>query len=84
MTPEEQHRIAASTAISEPARRLLQYFAYDHLPVHLRPTSQRFHDLAWRLAELVPHNAEHTVGLRKLLEAKDCYVRAMLPGSRAE
>lgn len=79
MTPEEQHRIATQAGVSEPALRILKYFSYDHLPAHLRPISQKFHDLAWRLAEMVPHNAEHTVGLRKLLEAKDCYIRAMLP-----
>lgn len=56
---------------------LLRFFSYAHLPEHLRWVSQPFHDLAHDAA----HNfglagAELTVGLRKLLEAKDAIVRA--------
>lgn len=56
---------------------ILQHFAYDHLPPHLREVSEPFarlaHDMAGRL-----DGPELTVGLRKLLEAKDCMVRAAL------
>jgi len=55
---------------------LLQFFAYEHLPEHLQATSKPFHDLAHQIATSAPSNAETTVGLRKLLEAKDCIVRA--------
>jgi hypothetical protein len=54
-------------------------FAYAHLPPHLREISKGFHDLA---KSLVDNSAlagpELTVALRKLLEAKDCAVRAAL------
>ena len=57
---------------------MLQFFGYQHLPVHLQDVSKKFHDLAvWMVSEL-PRNPERTVGLRKLLEAKDCAVRAEL------
>lgn len=58
---------------------LLRYFEYAHLPPELQAISQPLHDLAWQMAERLPACAELTVGLRKLLEAKDCFVRAALP-----
>ncbi|UFW91020.1 hypothetical protein BjapCC829_21765 [Bradyrhizobium barranii] len=58
---------------------LLQFFAYEHLRDQaLRDISKRFHDLAHELAATLPANAESTTALRKLLEAKDCAVRAVL------
>jgi hypothetical protein len=58
---------------------LLAFFTYDHLPEHLKRVSKPFCDLAHHLAEdLDLEGAELTVGLRKLLEAKDCAVRAAL------
>ena len=54
------------------------YFAYEHLRPELQEVSARFHHLArWIVYEL-PNNAERTVALRKLLEAKDAAVRAKL------
>jgi hypothetical protein len=57
---------------------LLQFFAYEHLPLHLRVVSKPFHELAHKLAGELPSNPESTTALRKLLEAKDCAVRAVL------
>lgn len=56
---------------------LLQFFAWEHLPPHLQEVSKPFGELAQKLLEL-PDNPERTVALRKLLEAKDCAVRARL------
>lgn len=57
---------------------MLRFFGYAHLPAPLQEFSKPFHDLAhWMVANL-PRNAERTAGLRKLLEAKDCSVRARL------
>ncbi len=58
--------------------KLLQFFKYDHLPPHLQAVSGQFGDLAQRLDETLPNNAEKTTALRKLLEAKDCAVRALI------
>jgi hypothetical protein len=58
--------------------KLLQFFAYEHLPEHLQAVSKPFGDLARKLAAELPANAESTVALRKLLEAKDCAVRSVL------
>lgn len=57
---------------------ILRFFEYNHLPEHLREVSQPFHDLAWDMAARF-EGAELTTCLRKLLEAKDCAVRAALP-----
>ena len=58
--------------------RMLQFFAYDHLPPNLQAVSRPFHELATEIVETLPSNPERTVALRKLLEAKDCAVRALL------
>jgi hypothetical protein len=58
--------------------RMLQFFKYDHLPEHLQHGSKIFHDLAEHIVTNFPSNPERTVGLRKLLEAKDCIVRSVI------
>lgn len=57
---------------------MLQFFAYAHLPDHLLVVSRPFCELAYSLVDTLPRNPERTVALRKLLEAKDCAVRAVL------
>jgi hypothetical protein len=56
----------------------MKYFAYEHLPVHLQEVSKPIGDLARQLDEQLSDGAEKSAGLRKLLEAKDCLVRAKL------
>lgn len=56
---------------------VLQFFAYAHLPEHLQAASKPFCELAEAVAD-GPANPETTVALRKLLEAKDAAVRAIL------
>ena len=61
------------------ASNILRHFAYDHLTtVSLRMISKPFSDLAQNYDESLPDCAEKAAGLRKLLEAKDCMVRAYL------
>lgn len=57
---------------------IMQYFAYDHLPPHLREISARIGVLAHKIDQQLTEGAEKSAGLRKLLEAKDCFVRAAL------
>lgn len=57
---------------------LLRYFDYDHLPAHLQLVSAWSADLAQQMVQHLPDGPELTAGLRKLLEAKDCFVRAAL------
>lgn len=55
---------------------ILRYFEYDHLPEKLAAVSKPFCNLAHEMALELPHCAETSAGIRKLLEAKDCAVRA--------
>lgn len=50
-------------------------FAFDHLPEHLQAISKPCAELAAQMVIAVPDGPELTVGLRKLLEAKDAFVR---------
>lgn len=53
-----------------------KYFSYAHLPPHLQEVSRPFQELADQMIQGLPDGPELTAGLRKLLEAKDCFVRA--------
>lgn len=55
---------------------LAKYFEYAHLPADLQRVSSVCETLASDMIYRLPDSAELTVGLRKLLEAKDCFVRA--------
>jgi len=58
---------------------IIKFFAYEHLPEKLQVVSKPIGDLARQMDETLPDGAEKSAGLRKLLEAKDCLVRAALP-----
>lgn len=57
---------------------MMQFFVYAHLPERLQTVSKPFGELAEKMVKELPRNPERTAGLRKLLEAKDCAVRALL------
>lgn len=63
---------------AEPVDHIVQFFAFAHLPAHLQAVSRPFGELAERIVTDLPRNPERTVALRKLLEAKDAAVRALL------
>lgn len=65
----------------EPAETLLKYFDYGHLPEHLQAASKIFARAAEEVVGFIPAGPERTVAMRKLLEAKDCAVRACLTGA---
>jgi hypothetical protein len=57
---------------------ILKYFAYEHLPPHLQRASAPVCDVANQYDVYLPDCPEKEAGMRKLLEAKDCFVRAAL------
>lgn len=61
---------------------ILQFFEHEHLPPALQEVARPMSELARQLAESLPTSAETSAGLRKLLEAKDCFVRSALEGKR--
>jgi hypothetical protein len=56
----------------------IQWFKYEHLPAKLQEVSKPIAELAQLMEETLPDGAEKSAGMRKLLEAKDCFVRAKL------
>ena len=60
---------------------IMTYFKYDHLPPRLRYISQQISDAALAMDRQLAECPEKSAGLRKLLEAKDCFVRAALDES---
>ncbi|MGE0493275.1 MAG: hypothetical protein AB7S38_28970 [Vulcanimicrobiota bacterium] len=61
---------------------VFEFFAYEHLPPHLQEVSKPCAELAQKVATDLVDDPEVTVGLRKLLEAKDCFVRAAVRAHR--
>ena len=53
-----------------------KYFASAHLPEHLQEVSKPIGELAALMEKSLPDGSEKSAGMRKLLEAKDCFVRA--------
>lgn len=64
--------------MSDAREPIFQFFKYDHLPEKLQVVSKPFGELAQRIEETLPRNAERSVALRKLLESKDAAVRALI------
>lgn len=80
---------SSKPAPAAPPEHIMQFFDYEHLPPHLAAVSRPFCELAKTLVDPeppagtstsfpLPRNPERTVALRKLLEAKDAAVRALL------
>lgn len=71
---------------AESAFPLLKYFAYEHLPEQLQGISKPFSELAYEVALRFDNEIKRPMAsfdetkeaLRKLLEAKECAVRAAL------
>ena len=81
--PRGSHRLAQITTRSGESpmhNPILKHFAYSHLPPRLQDVSRAFHEIAISNAAALPDGPEKDMCLRKLLEAKDCAVRAALEG----
>jgi len=55
-----------------------KFFVSNHLPQHLQEVAKPIEELAKLMDESLPDGAEKSAGMRKLLEAKDCFIRAGL------
>lgn len=63
---------------NEAPEHIMQFFAWQHLPPHLQEVSRPFGEMAETIVATLPQNPERSAALRKLLEAKDAAVRAMV------
>lgn len=65
------------TELHPETARVLSYLDCDHLPARLQVIARPFRDLGHVLVTMLS-GPELTVSLRKLVESKDCAVRAAL------
>ena len=56
----------------------IKYFTYAHLKPELQEIATLLTAVAIQMEEILPDGSEKSAGMRKLLEAKDCFVRARL------
>lgn len=83
VAPAEEQRCVPRYDDPEPrnlnsSEPILQFFGYAHLPPAIQDYSRPFYELAHWCVDNLPRNAERTVALRKILEAKDCAARAFI------
>ncbi len=64
--------------MEEQREPIMKFFEHKHLKAELSERSRPFCELAEHIHATIPRNAERSTALRKLLEAKDCAVRAAL------
>jgi hypothetical protein len=62
----------------------IKYFAFAHLPPHLQAVSKPIGELAEQFERQLADGPEKSTGMRKLLEAKDCFVRAALDAPKPD
>lgn len=73
------HPMETTQTLHPSTAALLRFFDTSHLPPELARVSRPFYELAYHMAYTLPSGPETTTCLRKLLEGKDCAVRAALP-----
>lgn len=59
-------------------RSKLEFFRWEHLPPKLQPVSKACAELAQTMVDTLPDTDQGRLGMQKLIEAKDCFVRARL------
>lgn len=65
------------------ANRMVRWFTNPNLPPHLQAIVTPLREVAEAMDVQLPEGPEKTAGLRKLLEAKDCLVRAAIEAAEA-
>ena len=80
-SPKEQFDNSNTKCVevtSESMAAIMKYFEYSHLPPSLQAVSATICELAKQMDVQIPNGPEKSAGLRKLLEAKDCFVRGSI------
>lgn len=72
----QEHHNEGSAPRHPATTAILAHFDTAHLPPHLAKVSHDCGVLAHAMVVRLDDDPELTAGLRKLLEAKDCFVRA--------
>jgi hypothetical protein len=56
----------------------LRWFEYSHLPYEIREVAEHIAHIAHEISDMIPDHPQLVLGLQKLIEAKDCFVRAAI------
>ncbi|GGG04284.1 hypothetical protein GCM10007304_18010 [Rhodococcoides trifolii] len=75
-------RTDPKSALHPATQHLIDLFEYQHLPPHLQEVSKQLAEVAAYMSGALGSGPELTTGLRKLLEAKDCFVRQAVIDAR--
>ena len=65
-----------------PKNNIMKHFVFDHLPAKLQAISLPVCNTALTMDRCLKDCDEKSAGMRKLLEAKDCFVRSALEESK--
>lgn len=71
------------TNLAAEIERMLDHFDYEHLPAHLQAVSSRVYRTAHAMAADLGHGPDLLIGLQKLVEAKDWFVRQAVADAHA-
>ena len=66
------------------SNRLMRWFDGSHLMEDLKEPMSKCRELAQWMDENLPESDEKTAGLRKLVESKDCFIRAWVEWMESE
>ncbi len=83
LSPRWSDRRPRRPHLEQRQNEITEYFDCEHLPEDLQPVSAEVGEAARYMDETPPNCAKKSIGLRKLLEMKDCLVRAALRKRRA-
>lgn len=64
--------------------RMMKWLSTEHLPEELQTIVYQYRGLGEYICNAIPAGPERTVALRKLVESKDCAVRAIIEGKSGE
>lgn len=76
MRAEEIRRIFFTRHMS--TTNLLQFFADEHLHPELKRIVEPIRELAFTMVNILPDGSELLTGLRRLIDAKDAFIRQYL------
>jgi hypothetical protein len=77
--PPVQNKLVMPDA-GDTGERMMKWLSYEHLPEELQGCVKSYRKLGTTICQLIPAGPERTVALRKLVESKDCAVRAIIEG----
>ena len=83
ITPMHENKLVMPTDMGT-GERMMKWLSWRHLPPELQNIVQLYQELGMSICANIPAGPERTVALRKLVESKDCAVRAIIEGKETK